>query len=70
MGDGDSKGYYSAVINGLPYGRDLFINKKECRAHITKRMGTGLGKLGKNYKRAYCILAYGFPLRINGLNSM
>ena len=70
MGDGDSKGYYSVIINSLPHGGGLFINKKECRAHITKRMGTGLSKHVKNYKRAYCILAYGFPLRINGLNSM
>ena len=37
---------------------------------ITKRKGTGLRTLVKNYKGTYCILAYGFPLRITGLVSM
>ena len=26
---------YSAVVNSLPYGEDVFINKEECRAYIT-----------------------------------
>ena len=63
IGDGDSKAY-SAVVNSLPYGGDVFINKEECRAHITKRMGTGLRTLVKNYKGAYCI----FGLRISFAN--
>ena len=60
IGDGDSKAY-SAVVNSLPSGGNVFINKEECCAHTTKRMGTGLRTLVKNYKGAYCILAYGFP---------
>ena len=57
IGDGDSKPF-SSVVNSLPYGEDMFVNKEECRAHITKRMSTGLRTLAKNYKGAYCILAY------------
>lgn len=64
IGNGDSKAY-SAVVNSLPYGGDMVVNQDKCRTHITKRMGSGLRTLVKNY--AYCILAYGFLLRINGL---
>ena len=62
--NGDSKAY-SAEVNSLPYGGDIVVNKDKCCTHITKRMGSGLRTLVKNY--AYCILAYGFLLRINGL---
>ena len=44
------------------------MNKEECRAHITKRMGIGLRALAKNYKSAYFISTYGFPLRISGFS--
>ena len=49
IGDEDSKAN-SALVNSLPYGGDVFINKKEYRAYITKRMSTDLRKLVKNYK--------------------
>lgn len=67
--NGDSKAY-SAVVNSLPYGGDIVVKKDKCCTHITKRMGSGLRTLVKNYKGAYCILGYGFLLRINGLFSM
>ena len=45
--DGDSKAY-SSVKNSMPYGPLIYVNKAECRAHITKRMGTGLRTIVKN----------------------
>ena len=66
IGDGDSKAH-SAVVIACLIGRRVY---KQRRAHTTKRMGPGLRTLVKNYKVAYCILAYRFPLRINGLVSM
>ena len=51
-------------------GTDVFINKEECHAHITKNIGTGLRALVKNYRGIYCSLAYRFSLRIIGLVSM
>ena len=53
IGDGDSKAY-SSVKNSMPYGPLVYINKEECRAHITKRMGTGLRTIVKNYKGMFC----------------
>ena len=49
---------------------DVFIKKEECHAHITNNIGTGLRTLVKNYRGIYFSLAYGFPLRINGLVSI
>ena len=70
--DGDNEAY-SVVVNSLPYwggGTDVFVNKEECHAHITKNIGTGLRTLVKNYRGIYCSLAYRFSLRIIGLVSM
>ena len=53
IGDGDSKAY-SSVKNSMPYGPLVYINKEECRAHILKRMGTGLRTIVKNYKGMCC----------------
>ena len=53
IGDGDSKAY-SSVKNSMPYGPLVYINKEECPAHITKRMGTGLPTIFKNYKSMFC----------------
>ena len=39
----------------IPYGPLVYINKEECQAHITKRMGTGLRTIVKNYKGMYCM---------------
>ena len=39
---------------GMPYGPLVYINKEECRTHITKRMGTGLRTIVKNYKGMFC----------------
>lgn len=49
IGDGDSKAY-SAVCKANPYGPAEFIPKEERIAHVTKRMGTGLRALLKEYK--------------------
>ncbi|KAK3749152.1 hypothetical protein QZH41_009828, partial [Actinostola sp. cb2023] len=49
IGDGDSKAY-SAVCAAQPYGPSVFIPKEECVSHVTKRMGTGLRALLRDYK--------------------
>ena len=49
IGDGDSSGY-SAVDKEKPYGPTVFIPKEECISHVTKRMGTNLRNLVKEYK--------------------
>ena len=54
FGDGDSKAY-SFVKNSMPYGPLVYINKEECLVHITKRMGTGLRTIVKNYKGMSCM---------------
>ena len=54
FGDGDSKAY-SSVKNSMPYGPLVYINKEECRVHITKRMGTELRTIVKNYKGMSCM---------------
>ena len=35
-------------------GLSFIFNKEECRTHITKRMGTGLRTIVKNYKGMFC----------------
>ena len=49
VGDGDSKSY-SVVRDSMPYGPLIYIVKEECKSHVTKRMGTGLRSIVKNYK--------------------
>lgn len=44
VGDGDSKAY-SSVQQAVPYGHAVYIEKEECIAHVTKRMGTNLRAL-------------------------
>lgn len=44
IGDGDSKSY-STISKMQPYGPLQFIEKEECTAQITKRMGTGLREI-------------------------
>ena len=49
IGDGDSASY-SQVEKSMPYGPLYIPEKKECVNHITKRMGTGLRALLRDYK--------------------
>ena len=49
IGDGDSSSY-SAVDKERPYGAMLFVQKQECVNHATKRMGTNLRSLLREYK--------------------
>ena len=49
IGDGDSSSY-SAVEKESPYGPLYPVEKEECVSHITKRMGTNLRELLKEYK--------------------
>ncbi len=49
VGDGDSKSY-SKVCQERPYGPSIFIPKQDCISHVTKRMGTHLRNLHKEYK--------------------
>ena len=49
IGDGDSKAN-STAQKSMPYGPLVFIKKEECKAHITKRMGTGLRTIVRNFK--------------------
>ena len=52
IGDGDSKGY-SVIDKEKPYGPSVFIPKEECISHVTKRMGTNLRNLVKDFKGMY-----------------
>ncbi|XP_057304114.1 uncharacterized protein LOC130641359 [Hydractinia symbiolongicarpus] len=49
IGDGDSSSFRS-VESLMPYGPLVNIEKHECVNHITKRMGTGLRSLLKEFK--------------------
>ena len=49
IGDGDSSSF-STVEKLMPYGPMCIIEKAECVNHITKRMGTGLRTLLRDYK--------------------
>lgn len=40
IGDGDSK-TFKGIVDAKPY-EDLVVKKKECIAHVQKRMGTRL----------------------------
>ena len=50
VGDGDSKSY-TKVRNATPYGPAVFIDKEECIAHVTKKMGSNLRAFMKKYSR-------------------
>ena len=54
IGDGDSKAC-SSVKNNMLYGPLVYLNKEERWVHITKRMGTGLRTIVKNYKGMSCM---------------
>ena len=49
IGDGDSSSY-SAVDKARPYGPMFLVVKSECVNHVTKRMGTNLRALIREYK--------------------
>jgi len=49
IGDGDSK-TFKAIIDTDPYNGDPIVTKKECIAHVQKRMGTRLRKAKKENK--------------------
>ena len=49
IGDGDSSAY-SMVEKTMPYGPLCTVEKRECVNHVTKRMGTNLRNLLRNYK--------------------
>ena len=49
IGDGDSSAY-STIDRERPYGATVFVRKKECVNYVTKRMGTNLRRLVKEYK--------------------
>ena len=50
IGDGNSRAY-ATVNKSRPYGPVLFIRKEECVNHVTKRIGSNLRRLMKQYKR-------------------
>ena len=49
IGDGDSSSY-PAVDKERPYGAMVFVQKQKCVNHATKRMGTNLRSLLREYK--------------------
>lgn len=55
VGDGDSKAY-TTVCQAAHYGPAVFIPREECIAHVTKRMGTGLRKLIRDYKGNFTVI--------------
>ena len=48
IGDGDSS--YSKICVEMSYGPSVFIPKFDCIAHVTKRMGSNLRSLVRDYK--------------------
>ena len=55
IGDGDSKAY-SSIKSSMLYGPLICTNKEEFWAHITKRMGTVLRTIIKNYITKVCLV--------------
>lgn len=49
IGGGDSK-TFKWLLNEKPYGDELLVNKKECIAHVQKRMGSRLRNAKKSHK--------------------
>lgn len=49
VGDGDSKSF-ARVRNAAPYGPAVFIEKEDCIAHVTKRMGLNLMSIITKHK--------------------
>lgn len=49
VGDGDSK-IHKALVDGIVYGKDFIVEKKECVGHVQKRMGTRLRNAKKKHK--------------------
>jgi hypothetical protein len=49
IGDGDSSSYNQICIV-KPYGPNVYIPKVDCISHVTKRMGTNLRSLVRDYK--------------------
>ena len=57
IGDGDSSAYSSICVQ-QPYGPTVYIPKEDCISHVTKRMGTNLRALIRDYKGIPFILSY------------
>ena len=56
IGDGDSYANSSMKIKSSKLRGSLFyINKEKCRTNITKKIGTGLRTIVKNYKGVICM---------------
>jgi phosphopantetheine adenylyltransferase len=49
IGDRDSSSYNCICIE-KPFGETVFIPKVDCIVHVTKRMGTNLRSLVRDYK--------------------
>ena len=54
IGDGDSSSY-SRICIEQPYGPTVYIPKVDCIAHVTKRMGSNLRSLIRDYKGEYLL---------------
>lgn len=54
IGDGDSSSY-SAVCKDVPYGPTFYIPKSDCISHVTKRMGSNLRSLIRDYKGIFAL---------------
>lgn len=52
IGDGDSSSY-SKVCVEQPYGPTVYVPKVDCISHVTKRMGSNLRSLVRDYKGNY-----------------
>ena len=63
IGDRDSKSY-AAVSKAMPYEFLVHIVKKEFVLCITKRMGTGLREIAKQYKGNFNISVYAFSCTV------
>ncbi len=55
IGDGDCSSYNQVSIE-KPYGPSVYIPKVDCISHVTKRMGSNLRSLVRDYKGIYNVL--------------
>jgi hypothetical protein len=56
IGDGDCSSYNQVSIE-KPYGESVYIPKVDCISHVTKRMGSNLRSLVRDYKGNFSVLS-------------
>jgi hypothetical protein len=62
IGDGDCSSYSQVCIK-KPYGPSVFIPKVDCISHVTKRMGSNLRSLVRDYKGNLLLITYNVQVK-------